>query len=76
MADFTAHDLLHGQKTLVCFLQGLAGRRVPIQLRDDSVVLGTIQSVDACMGCVWVRESVSPPRLPLPPFSIPLKTRL
>jgi small nuclear ribonucleoprotein (snRNP)-like protein len=44
------HDLLKGQRTLICLLQGMVGTQATIELRDESVVHGEIESVDMNMG--------------------------
>lgn len=43
------HDLLHGQRTLVCLLQGMEGVATHVELRNETTIFGTIESVDAAM---------------------------
>eukprot|EP00047_Mylnosiga_fluctuans_P008653 m.8242 g.8242 ORF g.8242 m.8242 type:complete len:116 (-) comp2267_c0_seq1:188-535(-) len=46
----TIQDFLAGQRSLVCFLQGMAGVCTTIELRNETTVHGTIETVDALMG--------------------------
>ena len=45
----TYRQLLEGQSTLVCLLQGMEGVRTKVELRSEDVVDGVIESVDAAM---------------------------
>ncbi|GAB5370395.1 hypothetical protein AAMO2058_001489200 [Amorphochlora amoebiformis] len=46
------------QGTLLCFIQGLVGNRVRIELRNDSIIKGRLVSVDELMGCKMVKASM------------------
>ena len=35
-----------GEQSLVCFVQALVGSKLVIELRNDTVIRGTIESVD------------------------------
>eukprot|EP00047_Mylnosiga_fluctuans_P008654 m.8247 g.8247 ORF g.8247 m.8247 type:complete len:133 (-) comp2267_c0_seq2:100-498(-) len=54
----TIQDFLAGQRSLVCFLQGMAGVCTTIELRNETTVHGTIETVDALMGA---KSSTSSP---------------
>lgn len=45
----TYRQLLDGQSTLVCLLQGMEGVRTRIELRTEDTVDGVIESVDPSM---------------------------
>ncbi len=40
------HELLGGERTLACLIQGLAGRRLTIELVDNSVVVAQVKAVN------------------------------
>ncbi|XP_077977762.1 U7 snRNA-associated Sm-like protein LSm10 [Glandiceps talaboti] len=42
-------ERFHSENTLVCLLQGLRGKQTIVELRNESTVIGTIDSVDAYM---------------------------
>ena len=46
---FTRRERQKSARSLVCFLQALAGRRTRLELRNEIAVTGTIQCVDCNM---------------------------
>ena len=46
----TRAELLQGQSTLVCLLQGLQGKRLSLELKDGRLVRGVLQIADLTFG--------------------------
>lgn len=45
----TQREKAQSAKTLICLLQSLVNKETSVELRDDSIIEGTVQSVDGFM---------------------------
>ena len=53
-----------GDKSLSCLLQALEGTRVVVELRNDTIIRGTLESADQHMSMVLLEASVEPLQQP------------
>ena len=60
-------SLSRGDKSLAVLLQALEGTRVVVELRNDTIIRGTLESADQHMSLILIAASVEPLQQPKKP---------
>ena len=53
-----------GDKSLACLLEALEGTRVVVELRNDTIIRGTLESADQLMSLILTEATVEPLQQP------------